>query len=160
MKVILLEDIRDLGKKFEIKEVKGGYAKNFLIPKKMAKAATETNLKDLVRQKSVWEIKEKEILGHLERIANQFEGIALDFSLKVGLPAQAGEKATVFGSVTASKIEKALEDLGIFQKFSKEIKKIEILLDKPIKELGEHLVQIDLGKGIKSKIKVKVRSQL
>lgn len=154
MKVILLEDIRDLGKKFEIKEVKGGYAKNFLIPKKMAKAATETNLKDLVRQKSVWEIKEKEILGHLERIANQLEGIALDFSLKVGDNGQA------FGSVTASEIEKALEDLGIFQKFSKEIKKIEVLLDKPIKELGEHLVQIDLGKGIKSKIKVKVRSQL
>lgn len=153
MKVILLEDVRGLGKKFEVKEVKNGYAKNFLIPNNLAKAATGTNLKELNRRKSVWETKEKEIIEHLRRIANQLEGIALDFSLKVG------ENGQTFGSVTALEIEKALENLGIFQKFFQEIKKIEVLLEKPIKELGEYLIQIDLGKGIKSKIKVKVHSQ-
>lgn len=153
MKVIILEDAKDLGKKFDIKEVKDGYAKNFLIPNNLAKAATPANLKDLTRQKSAWEAKEKEIIAHLQRIANQLEGIALDFSLKVG------ENGQVFGSVTTSEIEKALKNLGIFQKFSKEIKKIEILLEKPIKELGDYSIEIDLGKGIKPKIKVEVHSQ-
>ena len=166
MKVIISEDTKGLGKKFEIKEVKDGYAKNFLIPKKLVKAATEVNLKDLARQKSIWETKEKEIIEHLKKIATQLEDVALDFSLKVGLPAgrhglpaQAGEKVTVFGSITALEIEKALKDLGIFQKFSKEIKKVEVLLEKPIKELGDYFVEIDLGKGIKPKIKIKVHSQ-
>jgi len=159
MKIILLEDIKGLGKKFEAKEVKDGYAKNFLIPKNLAKAATAANLKAIAQQKTIWERQEKELIDNLKKITTQLEGVILDFSLKVGQSAQSGDSMSVFGSVSASEIEKALKGLDIFQKFSKEIKKVEVLLEKPIKELGEHFVEIDLGKGIKPKIKIKVHSQ-
>ena len=153
MKIILNEDIKGLGKKFDVKEVKNGYAKNFLIAKKLAKAATESNLKILARQKSVWENQEKELIEHNKKIASQLESVVLDFGLKVG------DNEQTFGSISASEIEKKLKDLDIFKKFFQEIKKIKISLEKPIKELGEYLVEIDLGKGISSKIKIKVRSQ-
>ncbi len=159
MKIIILEDNKGLGKKFEVKEVKDGYAKNFLIPKNLAKAATEANLKAIAQQKTIWERREKEIIEHFKKIAGQLESVILDFSLKVGQSAQSGDSLSVFGSVSALEIEKALKGLDIFQKFSKEMKKFEVLLEKPIKELGEHFVEIDLGKGIKPKIKIKVHSQ-
>ncbi len=150
MKIILLEDIKGLGKKFEVKEVKDGYAKNFLIPKNLAKTANEANLKIISQQKSAWERKEKEALEHLEKIADQLKNAVLDFSLKVG------ESGQVFGSVNAAEIIKTLKGLDIFEKYSEEIKNSEAILEKPIKELGEYLVEINLGKGIKSKIKIKV----
>lgn len=153
MKVILSEDIKGLGKKFEVKEVKDGYAKNFLIPKNLVKPANEANLEIIARQKAVWEQKEKEILEHLEKIAGELKSAVLDFSLKVG------ESGQAFGSVNAAEIIKALNGLDIFKKYSEEIKNFEVMLEKPIKELGERLVEINLGKGIKSKIKVIVRSQ-
>ncbi len=159
MKIILSEDIKGLGKKFDVKEVKDGYAKNFLIPGKLAKAANESNLKIIAQQKTIWENKEKEILGHFEKIADQLKSAVLDFPMKVGLPAQVGEKVSIFGSVSAAEIIKALKDLDILKKYSEEIKNFEVMLEKPIKELGEHLVEINLGKGIKSKIKIKVHSQ-
>lgn len=153
MKIILLEDIKGLGKKFEAKEIKDGYAKNFLIPKNLAKPATESNLKILSQQKTVWERKEKETLEHLEKIADQLKNATLDFYLKVG------ESGQIFGSVSAAEIIKTLKGLNIFEKYSEEIKNFEVMLEKPIKELGERLVEMSLGKGIKSKIKIKVHSQ-
>lgn len=153
MKIILLENIKGLGEKFEVKEAKAGYVKNFLIPRNLAKAATETNLNILAREKAAWEIQDKKLLEQFQKIASQFKDIVLDFPLKAGLPAgQAGEKkASVFGSVSALEIKKALENLGH--------KNFEVLLEKPIKELGERLVEIDLGKKIKASIKIRVHSQ-
>ncbi|MFA5084452.1 MAG: 50S ribosomal protein L9, partial [Candidatus Paceibacterota bacterium] len=112
MKVILSEDIKGLGKKFEVKEVKDGYAKNFLIPKNLVKPANEANLEIIARQKAVWEQKEKEILEHLEKIAGELKSAVLDFSLKVG------ESGQAFGSVNAAEIIKALNGLDIFKKYS------------------------------------------
>lgn len=153
MKIILLKDIKGVGKKFELKEVKNGYAKNFLIPGNLAKAATETNLEVLTQQKVIWERQEKETIEHLEKFAKELEDTVLDFSLKVG------EGRQTFGSVNASVIQKAIENSETLKKFSKEIKKIKVLLEKPIKELGEYKIKIDFGKGIVSEVKVKVRSQ-
>ncbi|MFA5084290.1 MAG: 50S ribosomal L9 C-terminal domain-containing protein, partial [Candidatus Paceibacterota bacterium] len=87
------------------------------------------------------------------KIAGELKSAVLDFSLKVG------ESGQAFGSVNAAEIIKALNGLDIFKKYSEEIKNFEVTLEKPIKELGERLVEINLGKGIKSKIKVIVRSQ-
>lgn len=153
MKVILLEDIEGLGKKFEVKEVKDGYARNFLMPKNLAKLATEKGLKILSQQKAAWERQEKELMEQLEKTAERLKNINLDFYLRVGLaPEPRTEKSKkTFGSISELNIKKALENLG-YQNF-------EILLEKPIKELGEHWVEINLGKGIKSKIKVRVHSQ-
>lgn len=137
MKVIL--------KNFEIKDVKNGYARNFLLPKNLAKIATTENLKILSRQKADRERQEKELIEELRKAAIRLKEITLDFSLK------AGESGRVFGSINASEIKKALEDLG-YQNF-------ELILEKPIKELGEHSVEISLGKGIKAKIKIRVHSQ-
>jgi large subunit ribosomal protein L9 len=145
MKVILLQDIKRLGNKFDVKNVANGYAKNFLIPKNLAQPATEANLKILFRQKAEQKRQEKELIEKFKKTANQLKDLVLDFSLKVG------ENGQVFGSVSASEIKKALKNLG-YQNF-------ELLLEKPIKELGEYLVEIDLGKGIKSKIKIEVHSQ-
>ena len=160
MQVILLEDIKGLGKKFDVKEIKDGYAKNFLIPRNLAKAANEANLKALAQQKAEWEQKEKETIESLKKIGSQLKDIVLDFSLKTGLPAQAGGTGKAFGSITASKIIKALKDLDILKNYSEETKNFEVALEKPIKELGDHLVEINLGKGIKSKIKIRALSQL
>ena len=70
MKIILLNDIKGLGKKFEVKEVKDGYAKNFLMPRNLAKMANKTNLGILAQQKAVWERQEKEIIDGLEKMPN------------------------------------------------------------------------------------------
>lgn len=137
MKIIL--------KNFEVKEVKDGYARNFLLPKNLAKIATAENLKTISRQKADRERQEKESLETLKKIAEQLKNLKLDFPLKVG------ENGQVFGSLNASEIKKALEDLG-YQNF-------ELILEKPIKELGEHSVEINFRKGIKTKIKIRVHSQ-
>jgi len=145
MKVILSEDIKGLGKKFEVKEVKNGYARNFLIPENLAAAATENNLKILSQQKAAQERQEKELIEKLKKTADQLKELVLDFPLK------AGETGRVFGSVSALEIKKALENSG-YQNF-------EVLLEKPIKELGEHQVEINLGEGIRVKVKIRVHSQ-
>lgn len=137
----------------EVKEVKDGYARNFLLPRNLAKIATPENLKILSQQKADRERQKKELVEELKKAAIRLKEITLDFSLKVG------ESGQVFGSLNASEIKKALEDLG-FQNF-------ELILEKPIKELGEHSVEINLGKPfgdaqgerIKAKIKIRVHSQ-
>ena len=161
MKIILLDDIKGLGKKFEAKEVKDGYARNFLIPKNLAAAATENNLKILSQQKAAQEHQEKELIEKFKKTAEQLKDLVLDFPLKVG------ESGQVFGSVSASDIEKTLLDLNILKNLASAEKKLEILLEKPIKEMGEHQVEINLGKpfddargkGISAKIKIRVHSQ-
>lgn len=135
----------------EVKEIKDGYARNFLLPKNLAKIATTDNLKILSRQKADRERQEKESLETLKKTAEQLKNLKLDFTLKVGPP--------IFGSISASEIKKALKDLGY--------RNFELILEKPIKELGEHSVEINLGKpfggaqgeGIKVKIKIRVHSQ-
>jgi len=157
MKIILLEDVKGLGKKSEVKEVKSGYAKNFLIPKNLAKLGTEENIENLNRQKTVSAEKENKITANLKEIVNQLKKFKLELSLKTG------ENKQVFGSIGLPEIKKALKNSEVFQKISKEIKgeikDFKIILEKPIKALGEHFIEIGLGKGIKGKIKVDVRSQ-
>ncbi len=153
MQVILLQDIKSLGKKFDVKEVKDGYARNFLIPKGLAKIATDAAVKELELKKAAQEKEEKETKDKLETLAEKLTDKEFQFAVKVG------EKDEVFGSVNKNDI-KALICAEIDADLRKRIEdKIEINLERPIKTLGEHQVEIDLGKGVKTKIKLKVLAQ-
>ncbi|MBI2591589.1 MAG: 50S ribosomal protein L9 [Candidatus Brennerbacteria bacterium] len=145
MKVILLEDIKKLGKKFDVKELKEGYARNFLLPKGLIKIASDQALNELAKQKAVWEEKEKALIEQLKKSAEEIKKIKLEFSAKTG------DKKELFGSISENEIKKALLEKG----FSG----VEIEIEKTIKSLGEHPVKINFGKGIEAEIKINVRSQ-
>ncbi len=145
MEVILLQDIKGLGSKFEVKNIKDGYARNFLIPRGLAKIATKQNLKELETQKETLLKKEKEMKDKLEALVKDLSGQEFKFTLKTG------EKDEVFGSVTKEDIKKRIE--GSFKDTDNNL---EIKLGQPIKKLGGHQVEINLGKGVKTTIKVVV----
>jgi large subunit ribosomal protein L9 len=142
MKVILLKDIENLGKKYEIKEVSDGYARNYLIPKKLAKVANEKNLKWLEKQKEKEEKKAEEELKKVQEVASAVDGQEVVISVKVG------ENGQLFESINVQKIYEKLKELGF------EIKKNQILLESPIKELGEFPVKIKFPHNLEAEIKV------
>ncbi len=146
MKVILLKDVPGLGKKYDLKEVKGGYARNFLIPHKLAKLATPQALKELELLKDKIEKEREERVKKLKELVRKLEEIQLDFNLKVG------ERGEIFGSITKFDIKKALQEKGIEEDF-------EVQLGHSLKSLGVHLVEIKFEEGIKAKIKVIINKQ-
>lgn len=148
MRVILLEDIRGLGKKFDIKEVNDGYARNLLIPKGVVKIATPDAVKDLNVLKGKFAEEETKLKKHLEGVAKTLGKKAIMFEVK------ANEAGNVFGSVTKAMILKALHEHYFVTK-----DRVEIHLDHPLKELGAHIVPIDFKKGIRAKVKVILQPQ-
>lgn len=148
MKIILLEDIRNLGKKYDIKNVSDGYARNFLFPNNLAKPATPSSLKKLEKLKEQMNQEEARLKKHLEEIARRINGIALEFFLKTD------KSGTVFGSVSKKQILKAMRDTRLIDK-----EHVNIKLEQPIKKLGEHKVAVDLKKGVKAELKIVVRPE-
>lgn len=148
MKVVLLQDIKGLGKKYDIKEVSDGYAKNFLFPKKLAKQLTQEEFKKIknLNQKLIEE--EQKLIQHLQNLARTINERFIEFNLKTD------EKGTVFGSVTKEMILKALREHKLITK-----ERVDILLDHPLKKIGEHKVKINFQKGITADLKVIIRSQ-
>lgn len=144
MKIILLNDVKGIGKKYEIKEVAAGYAVNFLIPKKMAEAATPAKIQEIENRKIGQEKALKEDLKERRELADKIK----DFDLTI--PIKVGEKGKTFGSVSAARIIQELEKRGLA------IGKGEIVLKKSIKDTGEHKVTVDFGEGIETEIKVKI----
>lgn len=143
MKVILISDVRNLGKRGEIKEVSGGYAQNFLIPKKLAEIATpEATLKIQQEQEKNKE-QEKKMEENLKKIISDIQG------KKIILKAKA-EKEKLFGRVGPKEIANELKKQGF------DIEEKLITLKEPIKTTGEKEVLIDFGKNIKTKITVLV----
>lgn len=141
MKVILLQNIKSVGRKFEVRQVKDGYARNFLFPRGLAKIATDNTVKELETQKAAWQKEEQEIKNQLEALAQKLAGQEFRFQLKTG------KKEEVFGSVNKEDIKKA-----VMAKISNG--DIEIDLQRPIKKLGEHQVEINLGGAAKTTVKV------
>ena len=144
MKIILLQTYEGLGKVGEIVNVKAGYARNFLFPKKIAQNATESNVKSLqswVQQQEVQEAKNRTNMELLDKYLNK---LTIKFSL------QAGEEDKLFGSVTSQMISDEIENQGY------SVDKKEIILEEPIKSIGNHFVIIDLGYDFKPKIKIKI----
>lgn len=142
MRVILLQDIDKFGKKHEIKEVADGYARNFLMPKGLVKLATEKNLKWLSAQKETLEKKSEEELKNIQDTATKIDGLEITITVKTGKEKQ------LFESITAQKISDKLKELGF------EIKKSQIDLKEPIKEIGEYPIKIKLEHNLEAEIRV------
>ena len=132
MKVILLEDIPNFGKKYEVKDVKDGYARNFLIPKKLVKPASKENIAWVVDQKKIMETAIEEGLKKAQETASKLDGSEVEIAVKIG------EDGQIFESVNAQKVAEKLKSLGF------DIKKSQVGLKKPIKEAGEFPVKISL----------------
>ena len=142
MRVILLQDIENVGKKYEIKEVKNGYARNFLIPNGLVKQTTKESLKWVKVQKEIEIKKSEEALKKAQEMASAVDGQEISISVKIG------EEGQLFESITDQKIFEKLKELGF------EIKKSQIDLPEPIKELGEFPVKIKFEHNLEAEIKV------
>lgn len=147
MKVILLQDVDKLGKKHEIKEVKNGYARNFLIPKGLAKPGTKETLKWLDLQKEIKAKKEEDELKKAQETASSIDGQEINIAVKIGKEEQ------LFESVTVQKICEKLKEMGF------KVKKSQIGLTEPIKELGEFPVKINLEHNLEAEIKIIVTEE-
>jgi len=147
MRVILLQDIEKLGKKYEIKEVKDGYARNFLIPKGLAKLATKEVMSWLKTQKETETKKEEKELKKVQEFASTMEG------LEVVIPVKIGEEDQLFESIDAQKISEKLKELGF------KIKKSQINLAEPFKELGEFPVKIKFEHNLEVEIRIIVTEE-
>ena len=147
MRVILLQDIDKVGKKYEVKEVTNGYARNFLIPNGMVKLATKQALIWLETQK---EIEKKRIEKELKK--NQELATAID-KQEVVIAVKVGEEEQLFESITAQKISGKLKELGF------EVKKSQIEIKEPIKELGEFPIKIKFEHNLEAEIRVIVTKE-
>jgi large subunit ribosomal protein L9 len=145
MKVILVQDVEKLGDKGEILVVKNGYARNYLIPNKMAIMASSSNLKTWENERAARERREMKTLDQARNVAAELG--KKTFTIK----AKAGEEGKLFGSVTSQDIAEAV--LGI-TKIELDRKKID--LPEPIKRTGSHKVMVKLAKGVQGEINVEV----
>ncbi len=147
MKVILLENIKKLGKKYEVVEVADGYARNYLLPKEKAEMATEKNLNKLEQLKKREEIEVKKEKSEIEDLISQIEGKEFVIKMKVG------EKDQLFEAVTAEKISEKLKEEGF------EIDPQSINLEAPIKKLAEEEVGLEFDYDLSSNIKIKIEKE-
>ena len=146
MKVILLEDVKSLGKKGEVVNVYDGYARNFVIPKKLGVEATGKNMNDLKLQKANEEKVAKEHLEAAQAFAKEMENDHVVVSIK------AGEGGRTFGSVSSKEIATAYKE-----QCGKEIDKKKIILPEPIKSFGVYEVAVKLHPKVTGTLKVKVQ---
>lgn len=145
MQVVLLEDVKALGKKGEIVKVNDGYARNFILPKKLGIEANAKNLNDLKLQKANEEKLAAERLEQAKELAKKLEAASVTVSIK------AGEGGRAFGSVSSKEIAKAISDqLGL------EIDKKKLALPEPLKTFGTLAVPVKLHKDVTGKLSVKV----
>src|SRR5882762_134026 len=144
MEVILREDIDKLGTRGQVVKVAPGYARNFLLPKKMAVAATSANKKIVEQERQSHLRKEAKQKGEAEDLSRLLTGVSVTISQK------AGENDQLFGSVTSKDVAEALER----KNFTVDRRKIQ--LDEPIKQLGEHKVAVRLHRDVSAEITVNV----
>ena len=145
MEIILLEDVKSLGKKGQIVKVNDGYARNFILPKKLGVEANSANRNDLKLQKANEEKVAKEKLEEAKKLAAVIE------DSKVVIKIKAGQGDRVFGAISAKEISaEAKKQLNL------ELDKKKIILDEPIKSLGVHIVKVKLHKDVTAKLSVHV----
>lgn len=146
MKVILLEDVKSLGKKGEIVNVSDGYARNFVLPKHVGVEATDKNKNELKLQKQHEDKLAAERLAQAKELAVKLDGLTIEVSMK------AGENGKVFGSVASKEIaEQAFRQHGLT------LDKKKIVLEEPIRSFGMHEVSIKLHPEVTGKLHVKVK---
>jgi large subunit ribosomal protein L9 len=144
MEVILREDIEKLGERGQVVKVAPGYARNFLLPKRLAVAATDANKKIVEQERQGHLRKEAKLAGEAQELAKLLGSVSISIARK------AGENDQLFGSVTANDIADALTA----QKFTVDRRRIQ--LDEPIRTLGEHKVPVRLHKEVLAEVTVNV----
>lgn len=148
MEVILLEDVKTLGKKGEIVKVKDGYARNVVLPKKLGIEATTKNLNDLKLQRANEEKLAKEKLDEAKALAAKIGEASVVVYLR------SGEGGKTFGSISTKEVAKAIKE-----QLNLDIDKKKMVLDEPIKSLGTHIIQIKLHKDVVASLSVKVAEE-
>ena len=144
MKVILLDDVNKLGRRGDVRDVSDGYARNFLIPKKLALTATAGNLNNLEHIRKQQEAKASRIKTDAESLRARIEALTFEDRR------QASEEGKLFGSVTSQHIADFLAQQGV------PVERRRIHLDDPIKTLGETAVEIRLHADVSAQLKVNV----
>ena len=145
MEIVLLEDVKALGKKGQIVKVNDGYERNFILPKKLGVEATSKNLNDLKLQKANAAKVAAEQLAAAKELAEKIEAVSVTLKMK------AGEGGKAFGSVSSKEIAAAAaEQLNL------DIDKKKLVLPEPIKTFGNHEVPVKLHKDVTAKLTVKV----
>ena len=144
MEIILREDVQHLGKVGEVVKVKDGYARNYLLPKGLAYPATEANKKKIAYEGERLAKQRAEEKSTAETEATKLADVQLTFAVKVG------EEEKLYGSVTASDIQRKLEELGIH------VDKRKIDLHEPIRELGDFQVGIKIHPDVRPQVRVTV----
>ena len=147
MKLILREDVENLGKGGELVEVKPGYGRNYLIPRGMAVLANPKNIREVEHQKAVAAAKAAKLKASAEAIAKRLSDTPLSFKRKVG------EQDKLYGSVTAMDLAEALAGRGV------QIDRRSIDLPEPLKTLGDFEVGVKLHSDVVGKVKVKVEAE-
>jgi len=144
MKVILIDEIRGLGTRGDVVNVKDGYARNYLLPKNLAREATAGNLKSVEQERKKWALLAQKEKEQATKAAESVKGT------KVTVRKRVGENGQLFGSVTANEIADALTAKGL------EVDKRRIELGQPIKSLGIHDVEVRLFRDVTAQIQVEV----
>jgi large subunit ribosomal protein L9 len=147
MEVILREHVDNLGRRGEVVKVADGYARNFLLPRKLALLATEGNKKQIERERAKFEAKEAEEQKVAQAVADRIGAAEIEIARKVG------ETDVLYGSVTSGDIAEALKAKGF------DIDKRKLVLHEPIKKLGEFDVPLKLHREVTVQLKVRVTAE-
>jgi large subunit ribosomal protein L9 len=148
MKVVLLQDVKDLGKKGELVSASDGYARNFLFPRKLAVEATEGRLKEIEDKKSSEKNRKEKELSAAKELAEKLSKLEVNFKTK------AGENGKLFGSITGKDIAEAIK-----AQHKIEVDKKKVVLHDAIKALGTYQVEIKVYPEVSAKISVKIVEQ-
>ena len=147
MEVILREHVDNLGRRGDVVKVAPGYARNFLLPRKLALPVNEGNKRVIERERKLAETRELEERQQAEAVANRLTQIELTLSRRVG------DTEQLYGSVTTADIAEALLEKGL------EIDRKRIHLDEPLKSLGEFTIPVKLHRDVTAQLKVHVAKQ-
>lgn len=147
MQIILLEDVKNLGKKGDLKNVSDGYARNFLFAKKLALVATKEVIEQVEVQRKKEKMTELENLDKTKKLAAELKDKSIE------IKAKGKEEGKLFGSISAKDVAKKLSEAGfdISEKF--------VIMPAHIKEVGEYEIKISLVQGVETKIKLKVSKE-
>jgi len=148
MQVLLLKDVEQLGHSGEIKKVSDGYARNYLIPRGLAIAATPGAVKQAEQQRTLTARREVRVLSEAQTLAQALDGMTVSFH------ARAGEGERLYGSITNADIADALA-----AKLGREVDKRKIELEEPLKQLGTHAVTIHLAPRAEAKVTIVIERE-
>ena len=144
MEVILREHVEHLGARGDVVKVTPGYARNFLLPRKLALAVTENNKRQIEREKKLAEARDMEEKSAAEAVAARIGALEIEISRRVG------ENDALYGSVTSADVAQALKDKGF------DVDKRKIQMPEPLKALGESTIPVKIHREVVAQVKVKV----